>query len=48
MNHGMGYASREIALFDSIASAVAAEDYISINIPYIKGDGLLGWSLNLL
>lgn len=28
---------REIALFDSIASAVASADYISINIPYIKG-----------
>lgn len=28
---------REIALFDSIASAVAAADYVSINIPYIKG-----------
>lgn len=28
---------REIALFDSISSAVASADYISINIPYIKG-----------
>jgi D-3-phosphoglycerate dehydrogenase len=28
---------REIALFDSIASAVAEADYISVNIPYIKG-----------
>ena len=28
---------REIALFDSIASAVASADYISVNIPYIKG-----------
>ena len=28
---------REIALFDSIASAVASADYVSINIPYIKG-----------
>lgn len=28
---------RDIALADSIASAVARADYISINIPYIKG-----------
>lgn len=28
---------RDIALADSIASAVANADYISINIPYIKG-----------
>ena len=28
---------REISLADSIASAVAGADYISINIPYIKG-----------
>lgn len=28
---------REIALFESIASAVASADYVSINIPYIKG-----------
>ena len=28
---------REIALFDSIASAVNDADYVSINIPYIKG-----------
>lgn len=30
---------RDIVLSDSIASAVANADYISINIPYIKGDG---------
>ena len=28
---------RDIALFDSIASAVNDADYVSINIPYIKG-----------
>lgn len=28
---------REIALVDSIASAVSSADYISLNIPYIKG-----------
>jgi D-3-phosphoglycerate dehydrogenase len=28
---------RQIDLYDSIASAVASADYISINIPYIKG-----------
>jgi D-3-phosphoglycerate dehydrogenase len=30
---------REIQLSDSISSAVASADYISINIPYIKGEG---------
>lgn len=30
---------RELQLMDSIASAVADADYISINIPYIKGEG---------
>ena len=30
---------RQIELSDSIASAVANADYISINIPYIKGEG---------
>lgn len=30
---------RQIELSDSIASAVANVDYISINIPYIKGEG---------
>lgn len=30
---------RGIALADSIASAVADADYVSINIPYIKGEG---------
>jgi D-3-phosphoglycerate dehydrogenase len=30
---------RNLALEDSIASAVADADYISINIPYIKGEG---------
>ena len=30
---------RDLALMDSIASAVADADYISINIPYIKGEG---------
>jgi len=30
---------REIQLNDSISSAVASADYISINIPYIKGEG---------
>jgi len=30
---------REIKLADSIASAVADADYVSINIPYIKGEG---------
>jgi D-3-phosphoglycerate dehydrogenase len=29
----------EIKLVDSIASAVANADYISLNIPYIKGAG---------
>jgi D-3-phosphoglycerate dehydrogenase / 2-oxoglutarate reductase len=30
---------REITLSDSIASAVSGADYISLNIPYIKGEG---------
>jgi D-3-phosphoglycerate dehydrogenase len=30
---------RAITLVDSIAAAVADADYISINIPYIKGEG---------
>mmetsp|Transcript_1384 Transcript_1384/g.1322 ORF Transcript_1384/g.1322 Transcript_1384/m.1322 type:complete len:474 (-) Transcript_1384:179-1600(-) len=30
---------REITLTDSIASAVSDADYVSINIPYIKGEG---------
>lgn len=30
---------RDLQLMDSIASAVADADYISINIPYIKGEG---------
>jgi len=30
---------RDIQIKDSISSAVADADYISINIPYIKGDG---------
>ncbi len=30
---------KEIALKDSISAAVASADYISINIPYIKGEG---------
>uniref|UniRef100_A0A7S1VAA0 phosphoglycerate dehydrogenase n=1 Tax=Grammatophora oceanica TaxID=210454 RepID=A0A7S1VAA0_9STRA len=30
---------REIELADSIASAVSRADYISLNIPYIKGEG---------
>ena len=30
---------RELTLADSIAAAVADADYISINIPYIKGEG---------
>ena len=30
---------REIQLSDSISSAVATADYISLNIPYIKGEG---------
>ena len=30
---------REIAIADSIASAVKEADYISLNIPYIKGEG---------
>jgi D-3-phosphoglycerate dehydrogenase len=30
---------REISLKDSIASVVANADYISLNIPYIKGEG---------
>jgi len=30
---------REITLSDSISSAVSTADYISINIPYIKGEG---------
>jgi D-3-phosphoglycerate dehydrogenase len=30
---------REMTLTDSIASAVSSADYISINIPYIKGEG---------
>ena len=37
---------REITLADSISSAVAGADYISINIPYIKGEngthGIIG------
>jgi D-3-phosphoglycerate dehydrogenase len=37
---------REIGLADSISSAVAGADYISINIPYIKGEngthGIIG------
>mmetsp|Transcript_19779 Transcript_19779/g.29308 ORF Transcript_19779/g.29308 Transcript_19779/m.29308 type:complete len:462 (+) Transcript_19779:88-1473(+) len=30
---------REISIADSISSAVAEADYISLNIPYIKGEG---------
>jgi len=30
---------KKISLCDSIASAVSSADYISINIPYIKGEG---------
>jgi D-3-phosphoglycerate dehydrogenase len=30
---------REIQIMDSISSAVAKADYISLNIPYIKGEG---------
>lgn len=30
---------REIKIMDSISSAVAKADYISLNIPYIKGEG---------
>lgn len=30
---------KNISLMDSIASAVSTADYISINIPYIKGEG---------
>jgi D-3-phosphoglycerate dehydrogenase len=30
---------REISIADSISSAVSSADYISLNIPYIKGDG---------
>mmetsp|Transcript_2980 Transcript_2980/g.4350 ORF Transcript_2980/g.4350 Transcript_2980/m.4350 type:complete len:475 (+) Transcript_2980:48-1472(+) len=30
---------REISLMDSIASAVSDADYISLNMPYIKGEG---------
>ena len=30
---------RELTLADSISSAVSTADYISINIPYIKGEG---------
>lgn len=30
---------KDLVLMDSIASAVANADYISINIPYIKGEG---------
>lgn len=30
---------RSIALMDSIVAAVADADYVSLNIPYIKGEG---------
>lgn len=30
---------REIEILDSISAAVANADYISLNIPYIKGEG---------
>ena len=30
---------RQIQIMDSISSAVAKADYISLNIPYIKGEG---------